>query len=595
MSGPHVREGSFLHILSLLLIAIITSPVNLRADTPLFRAQTDDLPLELILVVAPDPTLDLDGAVASVLVESSGEPIAGVEVLLRSSEIGNYAGFEDGDPATLPTPSITITTNSYGRATASWGLTACLLDPLSLTIVAEVREEGYVHVSTSKTITVVPHTVVNLPPHGTETIYYDVSTHRTYVSIGPSEGSSKVGDTVRLTVQVGREINYTNLDVWNVPVIKGRGAVVLSIPKVGGVPVAHVLADEVVTEAYHPLLSEDWIPISQIEDFASLVKSVEWLTRIDAFASLNVIEIALEVVPDLLYFLGDLFYGVGHGPSGPKFDPSNEFVMLDPMLWDIEKFGVDAIRMTIPIQFDVEGYHEISCFTNWQYYTGNQYVENDAGAQSQVAFYVTPDSIVLDASPVSQPDALLLTPGESSELVFDIQNTGSVSWLPGQGYALVNTNEQSIGASPVQVLANEIPPGRIAQWVVPITAPEQISLHWTEWQMAYDGEPFGAKASCLVAVVPEGEVDIDIAALLAQWLEELKQDIRDRIDQSLQDLADRFEAWLQRESERLLSELLKSLSQQCCGAAVMAPGALLLVAWTSGRRRRKRMEDRDRR
>jgi len=200
-----------------------------------------------------------------------------------------------------------------------------------------------------------------------------------------------------------------------------------------------------------------------------------------------------------------------------------------------------------------------------------------------------------DATLIGGPSSLVLHPNELGQLVFDIQNTGNVSWLPGQGYALVNTNEQSLGAAPVQALASEIPPGRIAQWVVPITAPEQISLHWTEWQMAYDGEPFGAKASCLVAVVPEGEVDIDIAALLAQWLEELKQDIRDRIDQFLQDLADRFEEWLQRESERLLSELLESLSQQCCGAAVMAPGALLLVAWTSGRRRRKRMEDRDRR
>lgn len=201
----------------------------------------------------------------------------------------------------------------------------------------------------------------------------------------------------------------------------------------------------------------------------------------------------------------------------------------------------------------------------------------------------------LDSAVTGAPDFLTLAPGETAELVFEIQNTGSVSWLPGQGYALINTNDESLGASPTQTLISEIPPGSIAHWVVPITAPDQIGLNWTEWQMAYDGEPFGDSASCLVAVVPEGDIEagIDIGALLAQWLEGLKQDIEDRFDQFLQDLADRFEEWLQRESERLLSELLESLSQQCCGAVILAPGAVLLVGWASARRRRKGMGDRD--
>ncbi len=199
------------------------------------------------------------------------------------------------------------------------------------------------------------------------------------------------------------------------------------------------------------------------------------------------------------------------------------------------------------------------------------------------------DSVVTEAS-----DFLALEPGEASRIVFEIQNTGSVSWLPGQGYALINTNEESLGASPTQALDSEIPPGRIALWIIPITAPSQISLNWTEWQMAHDGEPFGDTAFCLIAVVPDGDIDIDLAALLASWLDALVREIEDRFNQFLQDLVDRFEEWLQRESERLLSELLETLSQQCCGAALVAPGAILLVGWTSARRRRKGMGDSDR-
>ncbi len=206
----------------------------------------------------------------------------------------------------------------------------------------------------------------------------------------------------------------------------------------------------------------------------------------------------------------------------------------------------------------------------------------------------TGSTVLHDSAVTGTPDFLTLEPGEAAELVFEIQNTGSVSWLPGQGYALINTNEESLGALPMQALAYEIPSGEIAQWTLPIVAPARIGLYWTEWQMARDGDAFGDKASSLVAVTPEGEIDIDIAALLEQWLDELQREIEDRFDQFLQDLADRFEEWLRRESERLLAELLDSLSQQCCGAAMIAPSILLLVVWKSGRQRRKRMGDRDR-
>jgi hypothetical protein len=212
-------------------------------------------------------------------------------------------------------------------------------------------------------------------------------------------------------------------------------------------------------------------------------------------------------------------------------------------------------------------------------------------ALKRLGIHATP--AVRDAIVTRNSGSLVLHPLESGEIVFEVQNIGNSSWPPGQGYALVNTNRRSLGASPVQTLTSEVPPGRIAQWVLPITAPSQIGLNWTEWQMAFGEEPFGAPMSCLVAVVPEGAVETNLMALLAEWLDELKQHIGHELDQFLQNLMNRFEEWLQRESERLVRQLLDNLTQQCCGAAALLPTAVLVAAWSAGCRRGKRMGDCD--
>jgi hypothetical protein len=191
----------------------------------------------------------------------------------------------------------------------------------------------------------------------------------------------------------------------------------------------------------------------------------------------------------------------------------------------------------------------------------------------------TNDSIV-----ISSDSFKVLQPAQTDEIVFDVQNTGSGTWRPGSDYALINTNGVNLGASPIQTLTTEVPPGRIARWVIPITAPSQAGVNWTEWQMAYNEELFGAMMAGLIIVAPEGEIDFDLLALLEEWVNELEEQISAELKEFWEDLERRFTEWLQRELERQWREFWESL----CGASAMVPAALSLGAWSISRRQRGR-------
>ena len=181
-----------------------------------------------------------------------------------------------------------------------------------------------------------------------------------------------------------------------------------------------------------------------------------------------------------------------------------------------------------------------------------------------------------DSTVINSDSFRVLQPGQTDAITFDVQNTGSGPWAPYGDYTLINTNGVNLGASPMQALTTEVPPGRIARWVIPITAPSQAGVNWTEWQMAYNGEPFGAMMAGLIIVAPEGEIDFDLLALLEEWVNELKEQISAELKEFWEDLERRFTEWLQRELERLWREFWESL----CGASAMAPAALLFGAWS---------------
>jgi len=211
-----------------------------------------------------------------------------------------------------------------------------------------------------------------------------------------------------------------------------------------------------------------------------------------------------------------------------------------------------------------------------------------------VVFDTSASSVKLDALLVGQSSFLILKPGEHSSIHFDVQNTGSVAWTVGQEFLLENVDGETLGASSAYALENEVPPGQVTRWEIPIIPPEEIGSYNTKWQMTYNGEPFGPLMACLILVMPEGDIDIDPLALFREWLDNLVEYILAELNTFWENLKQQLEEWLQRELERLWREFWENLFRQCCGTSAIVPAALLLAAWGIHRRQRGRTKHDDR-
>jgi len=352
----------------------------------------------------------------------------------------------------------------------------------------------------------------------------------------------------------------------------------LSVSKYGTVRIGNVEDLAYLPDADHP---ERWNP--EQEAYWNSVGGLPQLVR-KGHAVDVAQECVQEVCPDPVNLRGRTAVGVRL---------SGELVVV--VIKDNTEVGL-SLQELANLMADLDAVEAINLDgggSSQLWYDGDLLVETTREVTESLLVHYVPYEE--DALLIAGTYLRILPAGRTEQLDVYMQNTSTIPWVPERDYALVNTNDESLGALPVQALAEEIDPGQLVWWGIPITAPSQLGLRSTKWQMARGDTRFGEVIEIPVLVVPDVEkISTDAFELVSQWLKGLWQQVRDESLQFLQDLADRFEEWLQRESERLLSELLESLSQQCCGAIVVAPAALLLVGWTSARRRRKRSGDRDR-
>jgi uncharacterized repeat protein (TIGR01451 family) len=383
-------------VICLVVVALLFLQALQVALIPVFAQETLDIQLRAL----PNPTRDIDGATILARVTSGGEPIEGAYVEFSfEPEASPHNGFDDDDDRdTPPVVEISGTTNELGEFQAHWGYyDVCIVSEQVITFHATASKEGYTPGSGSCTLNVLPLSEAPYPEplYGEVTIAFPSGPHNVYVTLSPATGIITSGQTVYFDIQIGREIDYESIEeldwdaIWMIPVFKNEAGylseantVTVSLPDTHEVQ-AEVIEDEVMVEVRHSLLSDDWIPISNVEDMGSIISMVDWLDRVHAISEGDWIGFGLGEIPDVISTLATKLYGeqLGHGPNGEPFDPSNENVELFPLAFGVKCFGVEGFRIKLPVKFLGEGTIDVNFHVAFAFVNHNQYVMNYAGAQ----------------------------------------------------------------------------------------------------------------------------------------------------------------------------------------------------------------------
>jgi len=148
-----------------------------------------------------------------------------------------------------------------------------------------------------------------------------------------------------------------------------------------------------------------------------------------------------------------------------------------------------------------------------------------------------------------------VNPGAAFQAEVELKNTGSAAWEVDQ-YALVNVNNNPLGANPRLALPERKFPDQTARWVLNMKAPTTVGPFRSEWQLKHGQQRIGPVIGVQVIVL---EVP-DLGTIIRDRIDKLLA----QFNQWLEDLRRQLEETVRREVERRLREL-------CSGAALILP------------------------
>jgi len=242
-----------------------------------------------------------------------------------------------------------------------------------------------------------------------------------------------------------------------------------------------------------------------------------------------------------------------------------------------------------------------------RYYSSTEFtVAFDAKGEDALEIKTLPYISRLDARVINQPPVLVLSPGQTSRIHFDVQNTSVVTLWSGRTTLslLVDQSNRALITSPTHQLDSDIPPGYQVRWEIEIAAPDAPGFYSLHWQMHFADAPFGPVLSCRVRVgglstatwLPTADDEgIDPSGLVDAWLRSLLAETTARIESHvgaleeqilarLEDLQRQFEVSLVEGLVRLLAIAWETAIHQCYGAIALAPLSLLVMLHALRRR-----------
>jgi hypothetical protein len=127
--------------------------------------------------------------------------------------------------------------------------------------------------------------------------------------------------------------------------------------------------------------------------------------------------------------------------------------------------------------------------------TPNPTFESPSGVQS-VGFDCENDARFLED--VTFPDGEIVTPGQTIDKRWSVQNLGSCDW--GEGYRLIHLGQDDFPA-PDALALYPARAGTNAVWQVELQAPLEVGQYVSQWQaQAPDGSTFGDIVYILISV-----------------------------------------------------------------------------------------------
>lgn len=128
--------------------------------------------------------------------------------------------------------------------------------------------------------------------------------------------------------------------------------------------------------------------------------------------------------------------------------------------------------------------------TGWHGYESYLWIDRDGDTLPDVA---NQETCVNGAGFNAQSAYPTVVAGESFEIYFEVVNTGTCTWTPGDGYALEHQQGERFGAASVP-LSSPVQPGQTARFQLAMEAPTNVQpgeTFQTWWQPARNGIPFG--------------------------------------------------------------------------------------------------------
>jgi N-acetyl-anhydromuramyl-L-alanine amidase AmpD len=188
-------------------------------------------------------------------------------------------------------------------------------------------------------------------------------------------------------------------------------------------------------------------------------------------------------------------------------------------------------EVAIPAQF---------CYRAWAARSGIDYVNpsrDDCVQQGTVDAYL-----------VSLNEHLILKPGETAEYEVELQNTGTLPWVPDVPYGVREVDGDQLSVARWATLGKTVASGERIKIIIPITAPNTPGDYHATWQIGYvepstgDAVVFGTAIPIDLTVRSKGLGDI--GSELGQIISDFIQSLRQGLEQTVQDLLRQVEAAL---------------------------------------------------